>query len=109
MFCRPGRESEPWKGAPWDDDKDWDFNVAAALDPHTILDRYRTECERSRAIVGTAEGLEWLSVRTNREGEAWSLRWLLIHMIEETARHGGHMDLIRESIDGETGDFRSGD
>lgn len=108
--CLAGKdESEPWKGAPWDDDMDWDFNVAATLDPNTILDRYRSECERSRAIVGAEEDLEQLSVRTNREGEAWSLRWILIHMIEETARHAGHMDLIRESIDGETGDFRSGD
>ena len=108
--CFAGREeSEPWKGAPWDEDEDWDFTIAASLDPNTILDRYRSECERSRAIVGTAEGLEQLSVRTNRDGEAWSLRWILIHMIEETARHAGHMDLIRESIDGETGDFRSGD
>jgi hypothetical protein len=78
------------------------------LDPHTILDRYRTECERSRAIVGVPQGLEQLSVRSNREGEARSLRWILIHMIEETGRHAGHMDLIRESIDGETGDFLSG-
>ncbi len=108
--CLTGEEEDdPWKGAPWDDDEDWDFTIAASLDPHTILDRYRSECERSRAIVEASSGLEQLSVRTNREGEAWSLRWILVHMIEETARHAGHMDLIRESIDGSTGDFRSAD
>ena len=37
-------------------------------------------------------------------GEAVSLRWVLIHMIEETARHVGHMDVLRELIDGATGD-----
>lgn len=38
-----------------------------------------------------------------REGEAFDLRWILVHMIEEYARHNGHADLIRESIDGSTG------
>jgi hypothetical protein len=39
-----------------------------------------------------------------RRGEAVSLRWVLVHMIEEYARHNGHADLIRERIDGATGD-----
>ena len=37
------------------------------------------------------------------------MRWILVHMLEETARHAGHADLIREAIDGETGDFRGED
>jgi hypothetical protein len=50
-------------------------------------------------------GLEQLSVATDpRTGEPYSLRWILVHMIEEYARHNGHADLIRESIDGKTGD-----
>lgn len=32
--------------------------------------------------------------------EKWSVRWVLLHLIEETARHGGHADIIRESLDG---------
>jgi hypothetical protein len=59
-------------------------------------------------VVAAVTDLDEVSVRTNREGEAWSMRWILIHMIEETARHAGHADLIRESIDGATGDFRPG-
>lgn len=39
-------------------------------------------------------------------GEAVSLRWVLVHMIEETARHVGHLDIVRELIDGATGDHR---
>jgi hypothetical protein len=42
--------------------------------------------------------------RPNRRGHYFTLRWILLHMIEETARHAGHADLIRESIDGSTGD-----
>ena len=43
-----------------------------------------------------------MSVETNGDGEHWSLRWILVHMIEEYARHCGHADFIRESIDGDT-------
>ena len=49
-------------------------------------------------------GLDGLSVRANRQGEKFSLRWILVHMIEEYARHNGHADLIRESLDGVTGE-----
>jgi Protein of unknown function (DUF664) len=40
----------------------------------------------------------------HREGIPYSMRWILVHMIEETARHNGHADLIRESIDGLVGE-----
>jgi hypothetical protein len=43
-------------------------------------------------------------VRPSRSGEQFSLRWIMLHMIEEYARHNGHADLIRESIDGEVGE-----
>jgi uncharacterized damage-inducible protein DinB len=97
---------EPWRSAPWEEDRDWDFTVASSLDPQTILDRYAAECERARAAVDSAADLDRVSVWRNTQGEGFSLRWILVHMIEETARHAGHADLIRESIDGATGDFR---
>ncbi len=97
---------EPWKSAPFDDDPDWDFAVAATLDPATIVERYQAECARSRAATDAIPDLDRLSIWKNRRGERFSLRWILVHMIEETARHAGHADLIRESIDGATGDFR---
>lgn len=98
---------EPWVSAPFDADRDWEFHEAAFLAPQVIIDRYRHECARSRHAVAAADSLEQLSVRPASNGELRSLRWILVHMIEETARHAGHADLIRESIDGETGDFRS--
>ncbi len=94
-------QSEPWASAPWDEDRDWDFTIAAELDPDTIRQRYQTEIDRSIALEAAAESLEVTSVK-ERDGEPFSLRWILIHMIEETARHAGHGDLIRESIDGKT-------
>ena len=39
-----------------------------------------------------------------RDGEPFSMRWIMLHMIEEYARHNGHADLLRESIDGQTGE-----
>ena len=50
--------------------------------------------------IGASQTLDRRTVRTTRDGEHWSLRWILVHMIEEYARHCGHADLIRESIDG---------
>jgi hypothetical protein len=66
-----------------------------------ILDLYRNEVERSRAITAAAS----LEDAARHPGEApgLTLRWILLHMIEETARHNGHADLIREAIDGRTG------
>jgi hypothetical protein len=61
---------------------------------------------RSRALVAEAladGGLDGLAQRTWPDGRAPSLRWILLHMIEEYARHNGHADLIRESVDGLTG------
>jgi hypothetical protein len=62
---------------------------------------------RSRSLVQEAlagGGLEQLARETWPDGRAPSLRWILVHMIEEYARHNGHADLIRESIDGQTGE-----
>jgi hypothetical protein len=44
------------------------------------------------------------AVRDNVSGEAPSLRWILVHLVEEYARHNGHADLLRESVDGLTGE-----
>ena len=96
---------EPWASVDWEADSDWDFSVAATLDFAVIQQRYLDACERSRQAVEAAESVDQHGVKGRRSGPL-SLRWILVHMIEETARHAGHADLIRESIDGETGNFR---
>ena len=96
---------EPWDSVDWDADRDWEWNIAPSMEPRVVLDAYKSACERSREVVAAAQSLDQLSAKDNN-GEKWSLRWILVHMIEETARHAGHADLIRESIDGEVGDFR---
>ena len=88
----------PW---PWsDEDPHGNFPIAEADTLASIVTDYRHECERSRqAIADSAAG-----DRARGDGMNFSLRWALTHMIEETARHCGHLDLLRESIDGQTGE-----
>jgi uncharacterized damage-inducible protein DinB len=95
---------EPWASVDWEADPDWELHSAADDEPEAILQLYEAACERSRQAVTQVGDLDAMAKLPNRRGEVFSMRWILIHMIEETARHAGHADLIRESIDGATGD-----
>jgi uncharacterized damage-inducible protein DinB len=97
----------PWEGIDWTTDPDWEWRTAADDPPERLFALWQDAVERSRA--STAEtlargGLDQLAERTFPDGTAPSLRWILCHMIEEYARHNGHADLMREAIDGETGE-----
>ena len=94
----------PWNEVPWDDDPDWEFRTASDDEPEALRSLYREACERSRAAVAAAGDLDQPSAWVDREGRRWSLRAILLHMIEETARHNGHADLLREAVDGTTGE-----
>jgi uncharacterized damage-inducible protein DinB len=94
-----------WAGVDWEADPDHEFHTALDLTPEELRERYRRACDRSREVVAQAGGLDQLSVGTSRRtGNRWDLRWVLLHLIEETARHAGHADLLRESIDGSVGE-----
>ena len=66
--------------------------------------RYEAACARSDAAIAEHSLDDTGSTAIHRVGEA-TLRWMLLHMLEETARHAGHLDLLREMLDGETGYF----
>ncbi len=88
---------------PWtDDDPNADFRIEPDETTEDILTLYRAEAERSREIVAAASFDD--IARKPKQKDAISLRWIVIHMIEETARHNGHVDLMREAIDGQTGE-----
>ena len=95
---------EPWASVSEAVPVDWAWTSAANDSPEELLELFETACARSRAACAAVTSLDTMSVKTDRHGEPWSLRWIYIHMIEEYARHVGHADLIRESIDGTTGD-----
>lgn len=69
-----------------------------------VLAGYEAACARSDAAIAAHPLDAPGSTALHSVGEA-SLRWMLLHMLEETARHAGHLDLIREQLDGETGYF----
>jgi uncharacterized damage-inducible protein DinB len=64
---------------------------------------YRAATRVSNQIVNQSNDLDQLCGRALTTPEPLSLRWLLVHMVEETARHAGHADILREEIDGQTG------
>ncbi|MBR7540067.1 DUF664 domain-containing protein, partial [Mycobacterium tuberculosis] len=66
-------------------------------------DLHETACAAARRVLDGVDDLDQELVR-RRHGHVHNVRWVLIHMIEEYARHAGHADLIRESIDGSVGD-----
>ncbi|MCB5168680.1 DinB family protein [Streptomyces bambusae] len=85
------------------EDRDGDFHVT---EEHTFADAeatWQAEIDRAREIAAK-HGLDDLAVRRSRLGEEFNLRWIYTHMIEEYARHNGHADLLREQIDGVTGE-----
>jgi uncharacterized damage-inducible protein DinB len=97
-------ERDPWVGVDWDTDPNWEFRTAAELRPQELRQRYREACDRSRQVVAEAKSLDQRSVQPLRDGTAFSLRWVLLHLTEETARHAGHADFLREAIDGAVGE-----
>ncbi|HEX6405298.1 MAG TPA: DinB family protein [Pseudonocardiaceae bacterium] len=103
-----GRDPQPpWDTVDWEADPDWDWHSAAEDTPEQLHTLWQDTVARSRCLVKEAladGGLERPTRRTWPDGRAPSLRWILVHMIEEYARHNGHADLLRESVDGLTGE-----
>jgi len=95
---------EPWADAPWDEDPDWEFHSAVDDEPAALLAVYEAACDRSRQVLDATSDLGALSEWRDRSGRRWSLRAIVVHLIEETARHNGHADLLREALDGTVGE-----
>lgn len=90
-----GRDVEyPWS----EEDPDAEFRIDESESTRDILDLYEAECEESRRIVAAAE----LDDRAARRPEL-TLRWVLDHLITESARHAGQADILRELADGASG------
>jgi uncharacterized damage-inducible protein DinB len=100
-----GHESrEDWLGIDWTADPDYEFRTALEKEPEWLRSRYRDACDRARQVTAAAGSLDDTSVSTRVGGKPFTLRWVLLHLIEETARHAGHADLLREAIDGAVGE-----
>jgi hypothetical protein len=97
----------PWDTADWDADRDWEWHSAAADSPEQLMALWQEAVARSRSALHEAlprGGLDQRAKHVTSTGESPSLRRIVIDLIEEYARHNGHADLIRESIDGQVGE-----
>ncbi|WP_228974085.1 DinB family protein [Streptomyces sp. DH12] len=89
--------------APWTpEDPDREMRVGLDVPLEELVAEYRAHAERHRRLVAD-HGLDAVAKRPVRDGRHVTLRWILMHLIEETARHNGHLDAIRELVDGTTG------
>ncbi len=86
-----------------DEDPDVLFRIEPGETVASVVAFYRESTAHSRRIVA-ASSLDDLSQNASPFYGRVSLRWIVVHLLEETARHAGHLDLMREQIDGRTGD-----
>ena len=103
-----GRDPHPpFDTADWDADRDWEWHSAAGDTPAELVSLWQEAVGRSRSLVADAlaeGGLDQPAALAWRDGRSPSLRRMIMDMIEEYARHVGHADLIRESVDGLVGE-----
>jgi uncharacterized damage-inducible protein DinB len=99
--------AEPWRSVDFTVHHDWELTSADLDSADDLRTMWTSAVDRSRVIVAEAlrgDGLDTVPVRLWDNGDTPSLRWIVVHMIEEYARHNGHADLLREAVDGETGE-----
>ena len=80
------------------------FILAPDATVESVLADYRAQTERARAVMAAIPSLDTAAAHEHAVYGVVTARWVLLHLIEETARHNGHLDLMREAIDGRTGD-----
>ena len=88
-----------------EDVRDWAATMHPAPEqtPEDVVAAYRDAVGRANEVIGEYSDLGLAAPLPPRRRSAPSMRWLLVHMIEETGRHAGHADILREQIDGATG------
>jgi hypothetical protein len=98
---------DAWDGNRWDDEDDWEFTSAAADTPEALYGLYDAAVERSRRLFAeavAARGLDGEAHASWPDGRHASIRRVLFDLLEEYGRHTGHADLLREAVDGRTGE-----
>lgn len=99
-------DRDPFGSVDWEADPDWEWRTAADDSPGELATLWHSSVGASRRLTEealAADGLDTTAKRSGSRGTV-SLRWIVTHMIEEYARHNGHADLLREAVDGATGE-----
>lgn len=98
----------PWDLAVWDTEgDDWEFESAARDTPEQLYELWDTSVARSRAVAAALEpggGLDAPAAQTLPDGSHPNVRRVVLDLVEEYGRHTGHADILREAIDGRTGE-----
>ena len=89
---------EPWISAPFESQPGWDFESAATDSVEEIAELYRGACDRSREVADRLPGLDTKALRPSFGKGPVTLRWVMVHMLEETACHVGHLDLLTDPV-----------
>ncbi|HYJ67306.1 MAG TPA: DinB family protein [Nocardioidaceae bacterium] len=106
-YMRGNERDAVWNDGDWDADPDWEWSSAADDSPEELHALWQDAVSRSRELLSETladGGLDLPAGRSRPNGITPSARWIVVHMIEEYARHNGHADLIRESVDGLVGE-----
>ncbi|MFD0023912.1 DinB family protein [Streptomyces sp. NPDC058382] len=93
-----GEDEGPWT----DEDPDREMRIAVDMPLADVLTEYEQQSARYRELVA-AHDLDATAELPRIEGRHPDLRWIVLHLIEEISRHNGHIDIIREIVDGSTG------
>lgn len=88
----------PWRSIDPTEAHDWSFHSADLNSGEEIVDLYEVACRRSREATHACASMETLAAHPSFGKKPVNLRWLLAHMIDETSRHSGHIDLIRDAL-----------
>ena len=89
---------EPWASAPLASDREWPFHSAHRDSVESLIDLYSASCERSRAAADSFESLDAVAALPSFGKGPVNLRWIVGHVIDETACHTGHLDLLHDAI-----------
>ncbi len=109
LFDRP--PGPPWDAVDWEAEPDWEWTSAAQDSPAELMALWSAAVDRSRTITAealAAGGMDHVGAYVSSNGESPNLRRILLDLVEEYARHVGHADLIRESVDGLVGEDPKG-
>ncbi|MFK4088065.1 DinB family protein [Kribbella sp. NPDC020789] len=90
--------AEPWRSAPFAEDPDWEIHSARDNTVAELRQLYVDACAASRAITARFGSLDERAKRASFGEQHVSLRWIYLHMIEETAQHRGHLDLLLDAV-----------
>jgi uncharacterized damage-inducible protein DinB len=104
-WFRQGFAGDGWTSSyDFDVDPDAEFRVSAQTSLTAVIADYKAACSEANAAVAGADAGDWASTPRDRPPQRYNLRWVLVHMIAETARHNGQLDILREQLDGATGE-----